>query len=75
MHVLLTDRYSAAQAPAYDANGNSDVTICMTAAQDVGKFVTKALSMPQWPPEMRMYGQRIAVKDLIALVQRIKGKS
>lgn len=70
---IMNCRTMAAQVPCYDANNDPNVTICLTAAQDVGRFVTKAIDLPQWPPELRMYGQRIAVKDLVQLVQRLKG--
>lgn len=70
---IMNCRTMSAHVPAYNSDNLPNVTICMTAAQDVGKFVTKALDMPQWPPELRMCGQRIAVKDLVALVQRLRG--
>ncbi|TKA83308.1 hypothetical protein B0A55_00591, partial [Friedmanniomyces simplex] len=72
---IMNCRTMSAQVPAYNANNIPNVTICMTAAQDVAKFVTKALDLPQWPAELMMYGQRIAVKDLVGLVQRLRGKS
>ncbi|KAK4896133.1 hypothetical protein LTR27_005990 [Elasticomyces elasticus] len=71
---VMNCRTMSAQAPAYNANNMPNVTICITAAQDVGKFVTKALDMPQWPPELRMCGQRIEVKDLVGMVQRLRGQ-
>lgn len=70
---IMNCRQMSAVVPAYDANNTPNVMVCLTAAQDVGKFVTKALDLPQWPPELRMYGQRVAVKDLVLLVQRLKG--
>ena len=70
---IMNCRTMAAQVPCYDANNDPNVTICLTAAQDVGKFVTKAIDLPQWPAEMRMCGLRIKVKDLVALVQQLKG--
>ncbi len=70
---IMNCRTMEAQVPAYDAENNSDVAICMTAAQDVGRFVTKAIDLKQWPAELRMCGQRILVKDLVATVSRLKG--
>ncbi|KAK1819941.1 hypothetical protein LTR12_005663 [Friedmanniomyces endolithicus] len=70
---IMNCRTMSAQVPAYDANDVSNVSICMTAAQDVAKFVTKALDMPQWPPVLVMCGQRIAVKDLVLRVQELRG--
>ncbi|KAK5124712.1 hypothetical protein LTR85_001425 [Meristemomyces frigidus] len=69
---IMDCRTMAAQVPCYDANNDPNVTICLTAAQDVGKFVTKAIDLPQWPSELRMCGQRVAVKDLVLLVQQLK---
>lgn len=71
---IMNCRTMVAEVPCYDANNDPNVTICLTAAQDVGRFVTKALDLPRWPPELRMCGQRMAVKDLVSLVQRLKGK-
>ena len=72
---IMNCRTMNAQVPAYDAQNNPNVTVCITAAQDVGRFVTKAIDLRQWPTEMRMVGQRITVKDLVAAVQRLKGES
>ena len=72
---IMDCRNMSAQVPAYDAENNPNVVICMTAAQDVARFVTKAVDMKQWPAELRMCGQRILVKDLVAAVQRLKGSS
>lgn len=70
---IMNCRSMEAQVPAYDTNNNSNVAICMTAAQDVGRFVTKAIDLRQWPAELRMSGQRILVKDLVSTVSRLKG--
>lgn len=70
---IMNCRHMHAKVPAYDAQENMTVTICMTAAQDVARFVTKALDMPQWPAELRMTGQRVLVRDLVETVQRLKG--
>ncbi|KAK3722397.1 hypothetical protein LTR37_002388 [Vermiconidia calcicola] len=72
---IMDCRNMSAQVPAYDAENNPNVVICMTAAQDVARFVTKAVDMKQWPAELRMCGQRILVKDLVAAVQRLKGQA
>lgn len=64
----------SAQVPAYDEANNPNVSICVTAAQDVARFVCKAIDLRQWPAEMRMSGERMLVKDLVALVQKLKGR-
>lgn len=70
---IMNCRNMSAKVPAYDADENMTVTICMTAAQDVARFVTKALDLQHWPAELRMMGQRVLVKDLVETVQRLKG--
>ncbi|EME88303.1 uncharacterized protein MYCFIDRAFT_128961 [Pseudocercospora fijiensis CIRAD86] len=70
---ILNLRTMTGQVPAYDANNNPTAMICMTAAQDVARFVTKSLELHTWPPELRMYGQRVLVKDLVLQIQRLKG--
>lgn len=70
---IMDCRNMSAQVPAWDADNNPNVTICLTAAQDVARFVTRSIDLKQWPSELRMCGQRMAVKDLVALVQRLKG--
>lgn len=70
--AFMTDcRNMQAEAPIYDASGRPRVTMCLTAAQDVARFVTRALSMPSWPTELRMCGQRVTVADLIATVEQL----
>ena len=64
---IMNCRNMDAKVPAYDNQNNSNVTICITAAQDVARFVTKALDLQQWPSELRMTGQRVLVKDLVSL--------
>ena len=71
---IANSRTMEAQVPCYDSIGTPNVTVCLTAAQDVGRFVTRALDLPQWPPAMSMCGDRIAVRDLINLIQQLQGE-
>lgn len=71
---IMNCRTMTAQAPAYNQNNEPNATICMTAAQDVARFVTHALDLTSWPSELRMHGQRIEVKDLIRQVEQLTGK-
>jgi hypothetical protein len=73
-NYIMNCRLMEAQVPAYDDDNDSNVTICMTAAQDVARFVTRAIDLQQWPAELRMCGHRVLVKDLVATVSRLKGK-
>jgi len=72
---IMNCRTMEAQVPCYDANDDPNVTVCLTAARDVGRFVTKAIDLPQWPAELRMCGERMTVVDLVQLVQRLKGET
>lgn len=71
---ILDCRSFTAQVLTYDSNDSADVTICMTALQDVARFVTRALDLPFWPSELRMCGERIRVRDLVHSVQRLMGE-
>ena len=71
---IMNCRAMHAQVPAYDTENNLNVTICITAAQDVARFVTKAIDLRQWPAELRMYGQRVLVRDLVLSAQTMKGE-
>lgn len=41
---------------------------------DVARFVTKAIDLRTWPPELRMCGERVTVHNLTILVQRLKSR-
>lgn len=71
---IMNCRTMAAKVPCYDSRNTPNVTICITAARDVAKFVTKALDMPQWPSELRMCGERVTVMDLVCAAERMKGQ-
>lgn len=60
-----------AQIP-YGTNGQPG-TICMTSAEDVGKFVALALSLQQWPPELCMRGDRMNVSHLVNIAETVRG--
>ena len=60
-----------AQIP-YGTNGRPG-TICMTSARDVGRFVAAALNLQQWPPELRMRGDRMDISRLVQIIEAIRG--
>lgn len=68
---ILDCRQMSAQAPMFNA-GNQHVTLCMTSILDVARFVTKAIDLPTWPAELRMHGERLTVRNLVAMVQTLK---
>ncbi|CAO1597722.1 hypothetical protein XANCAGTX0491_001520 [Xanthoria calcicola] len=60
-----------AQIP-YGTNGQPAI-VSLTSAEDVGKFVAAAISLPQWPPELRMSGDRMNVSRLVQIVEMVRG--
>lgn len=71
---IMDVRKMTAQVPALDSQGQPMAAICMTSVQDVARFVTKAVDLPQWPRELRMCGERIAVHHLVAAVEHMKSE-
>lgn len=70
---LLHISQKRAQIP-YNTNGQPG-TICMTSAEDAGKFVAAALSLQQWPPELRMRGDRMNISRLVQVAETVRGKA
>ncbi|KAG9775989.1 hypothetical protein KCU88_g5008, partial [Aureobasidium melanogenum] len=55
--------------------GPGPATICMTAARDVARFVVAALELPVWPREFRFCGERMTVREVVAIAESIQGKN
>jgi len=70
---ILDARNMTAEAPAYNPSGGY-TTISMTSAQDVARFVVRALDMAQWPAELTMAGERIMISSLIETVKQCRGR-
>lgn len=68
---VVNIRQMRAQIP-HGANGRP-ATVCITSAQDVGRFVAAAVSMPQWPAELRMCGERIDLSNLVRAAEVLRG--
>ena len=60
-----------AQIP-YDRSGRPAM-VCMTAMQDVARFIVAALDLPNWPRELRMRGERMNVSDVVRVAERMRG--
>jgi hypothetical protein len=71
---IVDVRNMTATAPVYDANNQPNVTLCLTAAEDVARFVVKAIDLNRWPREMTMVGERMTVYDLLRAVEQARGK-
>ncbi|KAI4233895.1 MAG: hypothetical protein L6R40_006927 [Gallowayella cf. fulva] len=68
---LMNITQKRAQIPL-QANGQP-ANISMTSAADVGRFVAAAISLPQWPPELRMCGDRMNVSRLVQIAETVQG--
>jgi hypothetical protein len=69
---LMDFRRRRAQVPYLNAAGQP-ATICMTSAADVARFVVAALDLPSWPREFRLRGERLTVRDVVAIAEDIQG--
>ena len=69
---LVDIRSMRSQIP-HDALGSPSL-ICMTAAEDVGRFVVAALNLPQLPTELRMCGEMLNVSDVVRVAELMRSK-
>ncbi|ETI20290.1 hypothetical protein G647_08324 [Cladophialophora carrionii CBS 160.54] len=71
---LMDFRRRRAQVPYLNAAGQP-ATICMTSAADVARFVVAALDLPSWPREFRLRGERLTVREVVAIAEDIQGRA
>lgn len=69
---LLDFRHERAQVPSHNTSGEPPA-ICMTSARDVARFVVAALDLPSWPREFRLRGERMTVREVIAVAEQVRG--
>ncbi len=69
---LMDIRSMRARIPHYNAAGEV-VHVCMTSAEDVGRFVVAALDLSQWPEELRMCGERMSAFDVVRTAELMRG--
>lgn len=70
---VLNTRHMKAHIP-HGADGRAAM-VCITSAQDVGRFVAAAVGLQQWPCELRMSGERMNLSDLVRVAELMRGKS
>lgn len=70
---LLDFRSCRAQMP-YQSTSTQPASICMTSARDVARFIVEALDLPSWPREFRLRGERMNVREIIAIAEQVRGK-
>ena len=69
---LMDFRQRRAQIPYLNTSGQP-ATVCMTSARDVARFVVAALELPSWPREFRLRGERMSVRDIVAIAEQVQG--
>lgn len=69
---VMSIRHKKALIP-HGVDGQPAV-VCMTSAQDVGRFVAAAVGLPQWPAELRMCGERMNISELVQIAEFIRGE-
>lgn len=53
--------------------GSGDDLVVWTYSKDVGKFVARSLDLGAWPERSIIVGDRMNYKDLIRIVERVRG--
>ena len=71
---LMNYRRRAAQLPYNTSNGHS-ASVSMIGARDLAQAVVGALDLSSWPREYRVRGERMSVRDLVAVAEQVQGKS
>lgn len=68
---LMNLRAMSGEAPRLDAAGNP-VMLRLTAGQDVGRFVVRALEVDTWPPVLCMSSARLSVQEVVQIAERVR---
>ena len=53
--------------------GSGDDLVAWTYSKDVGKLVARSLDLQAWPERSIMIGDRMSYKDLIGIVEKVRG--
>lgn len=70
---ILEMRRQTASIPCYPSG--DAVHICMTSAEDVGRYIVAALDLPQWPNEFFLAAERMKIDDIVAAAELVSGLS
>ncbi|EWC44165.1 hypothetical protein DRE_06990 [Drechslerella stenobrocha 248] len=71
---LLDLKHRKAVLPI-DADDGANAIVCLTSAVDVAHFVASALSLEEWPAELRMFGERLRLRDLLSVAERVRERN
>ncbi|KAK7459654.1 hypothetical protein VKT23_009636 [Stygiomarasmius scandens] len=58
-----------------DVPGDGNNKICYTTAEDVGRFVAEATQLEKWEEDSTMMGDLVTINEVIAMAERITGKT
>jgi hypothetical protein len=69
---LVNPRNLLVNGPLQDFR-RDNVTVCMTAAQDVARLVVRSLDMARWPAQQVFVGEKMTVAQVVDTVLRVRG--
>ena len=69
---ILNYRRRTAELP-YNVDGHS-ATVSMISVKDLAQCVVAALSLSSWPREFRVRGDRMSLRDIVAVAENVHGK-
>ncbi|KAK6500192.1 hypothetical protein TWF481_010542 [Arthrobotrys musiformis] len=55
-----------------DGEHTLNTVVCLTSAVDVARFVAASLSLRSWPTEMKMFGDRLRLGELLEIAQHVR---
>jgi hypothetical protein len=70
---IINCRAMTAEAPAYNANNQPGVYVCMIAAQDAARLIARSVDFNRWPREMTMATERMSVNEITDAAVRVRG--
>ena len=71
---IMDYRRRTAKLPYNSSSGNS-ATVCMIGARDLAQAVVGALDLSSWPREFRLRGERMSIRDVVAVAEQVQGKT
>lgn len=70
---LLNFRRRTAQLPYNTAAGQA-AQVSMISGRDLAQAIVGALTLSSWPREFRVRGERMSVRDIVAVAETVQGK-
>jgi hypothetical protein len=71
---IINPRNLLISSPLQNAHGGN-ITLCLTAAQDVARLVVRSLDMTHWPHQLQVVGEKWTVAQVIDTVLCVRGES